>query len=93
MLLCCESVFTLRALANPSFSFLGTGYPLVCCNRGAAQVLIAQLARRTPARPVLENAHLFSILILAHVQVQASLDFTVNLVQVSPLVLGDAVVC
>ena len=55
MVLCCESVYAQRALANTS-SFQTPDYPLVCCHHGRAQVPISRLAPRTPARHVLEDA-------------------------------------
>ena len=41
------------------FFFPGAGCPLACRSRDTAKVPISRLAPRTPARPVLENAHLF----------------------------------
>ncbi|KAI0265772.1 hypothetical protein BGY98DRAFT_1032980, partial [Russula aff. rugulosa BPL654] len=43
-------------LLPSSFLSCTPDYPLVCCHRGRAQVPISQLAARTPARHVLEDA-------------------------------------
>jgi hypothetical protein len=80
MVSCCESVSTSRTLANPSFFFSETGYPLVCRHRGRAQALISRFAPRTPALHVSEDALLLlsnSLLIVAHVPLQTYLDFNV----------------
>jgi hypothetical protein len=78
MISCCESVCTRRTLADPSFFFSRTGYPLVCCHRGRAQVPISLLAPRTPALHVLEDALPLvsnSLLAIALVPLKTYLDF------------------
>jgi hypothetical protein len=59
MVPCCESVCDRWTLANTFFFFPDTGCPLACRYRDTAKVPISRLAPRTPARPVLQNAHPF----------------------------------
>ena len=52
-----ESVCDRSTLADPVFFFPDTGCPLACRRRGTDKVPTSRLVPRTPARPVLENAH------------------------------------
>ena len=57
MIPCRESVCDRSTLADPVFFFPDTGCPLACRRRGTDKVPTSRLVPRTPARPVLENAH------------------------------------
>ena len=60
MVPCCKSVCDQCTLTYPFFFFPGTECPLACMPllyHDTAKVPISRLAPRTPARPVLENAH------------------------------------
>lgn len=60
--------------ANPFLFSLDTGCSLSCRYRDTAKVLISQLAPRTPARPVLQNAHPFPLISHPRSRTHASSD-------------------